>query len=384
MDDAKKMLADFYGKQEEAWQEYEQEKEIRDVTNIMRDNDVVFIHSIKPDFVPGDNSLLREGATWRSKLDIVLSMNPVLSTSTIKEGDTREKMWGSMGVILKGGLVQRAFAHDAATIATGQKSRAVHDAPTKPIAEEIQQALQGSAHYNEFVVAGGKVAGYYVCIDEERTVNRKDSVSADSIISATEAVNLPLYVIENGFVYEAVYIPAREDRNEIPPIKYSARLAKGKKVEIAELIVNDFDISDEAKAAKKEALFRNSPFNIKSPEIILINSYSQGGNFYMANEKVDLATLPEAEEDFTEIEELIQKYREGGWPWTGKESRVVHRVVDVTEDTYSVLIDGKKCFVLQNKLTKELNFIPLHKVNYYWGRQTIRTGFNTEDLGREL
>ncbi|MBT4447152.1 MAG: hypothetical protein HOD06_00215 [Candidatus Komeilibacteria bacterium] len=367
LDDAKQMLADFYNKQEEAWQEYEKEKEIRDVSNIMRDNNVAFIHAIRPDFVPDDNSLLQEGATWRSKLDITLSLDPVLSTSTIKEGDTREKMWGGMGVLLKGGLVQRAYAHDGATVATGTKSRASHDAPIMPISQEINEALGGSHNYNEFVVDSGEVAGYYVCIDRNTGIMRYDLDSADNIIEVIEEMNMPLYVIEGGVIYEAVYVPAREDRSEAPPRKLSAYLTKGKKIEIAELLDNDFNLSEEEKLEKKEALFKNSPFKIKSTEVDLINSRSEGGNFYMTDEAIDWVNLPEAEEDFTELEERVQKH---GYA-NGKEVKVVARVINATKDIYSVLIGKEKYFVYQNKLTKELRLNSIREYGMYRGSKFL-------------
>jgi hypothetical protein len=380
LDEAKKTLADFYDEQEEAWEEYEKEKEIRDVPNIMRDNDVVFIHSIKPDFVPGDNSLLREGATWRSKLDITLSMDPVLSTSTIKEGDTRTNMWGTMGVLLKGGLVQRAFASDGATMAKGTKSRAFHDESTMPIDQEIDEALEGSEHYNEFVVDNGEVAGYYVCIDQETGVRHNDMVAVDDVVDEIKERNMPLYVIEAGIVYEAVYVPENFDRSEAPPKRIPAHLTKGKKVEIVELLDNDFNISEEEKLAKKEVLFKDSPFRIKTPEVDWIDSHSQGSRFYMASEIVDLASFPEAEEDFTAIAELVQKYREGA----NKEIKVINHIVDVTENIYTVLIDEKKYFVRQNKLTKALIFIPLEGDNFYRDTDRIWTGVANENLGRNL
>jgi len=209
-------------------------------------------------------------------------------------------------------------------------------------------------------------------------------VSIDSIRSATEEMNMPLYVIEKGVVYEAVCVPESEDRSQVPPRKIPPHLVKGQKVEITELIDNDFNLSEEEKTVKKEALFKNSPFKIKSPEIDMINSRSQGSCFYMANEIVDLANLPEAEEDFTELEKLIQKHREAGWSLAGKESKVVGHIVGVTEDVYSVLIDDKKCLVRQNKLTKKLIFVPIKKDNFYRDTNIIWTGAMNENLGREL
>ena len=380
LDEAKKTLANFYDRQEEAWEEYEAEKEIRDVANIMRDNDVVFIHSIKPDFVPGDNSLLQEGATWHSKLDITLSMDPVLSTSTIKEGNTRENMWGTMGILLKGGLVQRAFASDGATMAKGTKSRAFHDEPTMPINQEITEALDGSEHYNEFVVDNGEVAGYYVCIDQETGVRRNDMVAIDEVVTATEERQMPLYVIEAGIVYEAVYVPINFDRSEVPPRRIPAHLEKGKKVEVAELLDSDFNISEEEKLAKKEVLFKKSPFRIKSPEVSLIDSHSQGSRFYMASEILDLASLPKVEEDFIAVVELMKKYREGA----DKDIKIINHIIDVTEDIYTALIDDKKYFVCQNKLTQALIFIPLEGDNFYRDTDRIWVGVSNEALGRKL
>jgi chromosome segregation ATPase len=54
---ARQRLLDFKGEQTEAWREYKENETKRDVKNIMREQDVVFIHGTHPSFVPEANSI---------------------------------------------------------------------------------------------------------------------------------------------------------------------------------------------------------------------------------------------------------------------------------------------------------------------------------------
>jgi hypothetical protein len=87
----------------------------------------------------------------------------------------------------------------------------------------------------------------------------------------------------------------------------------------------------------------------------------------MTDEAIDWVNLPEAEEDFTELEERVQKH---GYA-NGKEVKVVARVINATQDIYSVLIGKEKYFVYQNKLTKELRLNSIREYGMYRGSKFL-------------
>lgn len=385
LNEAREQLASFYANQEEAWEKYEGEREIRDVANIMGNHNVVFLHSIKSDFIPGENSLLQKDTPWQKKLDIALAISPVLSTSTIREGDTRENMWGGMGVILKGGSVQRAFSGDAGTIAQGKNKRVILDQATMPIGGEIEQALNKSSdQYNEFVVEEPQIAGYYVCIDQRTGVRSHDTDSADNIRASVERLNMPLYLIEAGLVYEAVYVPASIDQSQTPPRQISSYFVKGKKVEIQDIIDNNFVFSDQDKTTLKDNLFKNSPFRIKTPEVDLVDTRFCAMQFYHESKVIDSSSEQGLEGEFTELKRLIHQQGSYFYPAikSNVEIKVLRQAFGVAWDAYYVLIDGTKYRVMKNKLTAELNIVS-EEVYILQHSRSLSGGYMTMHGGTE-
>lgn len=360
LNEARERLSNFYAQQEEAWEKYEGEREIRDVSNIMSNHNVVFLHSIKSDFIPGENSLLQKDTPWQKKLDIALAMSPVLSTSTIREGDGRAKMWGAMGVILKGGSVQRAFSGDAGTIAKGTKERTILQQQTMPIGDEIEQVLNTSSEgYNEFVVEDPQVAGYYVCTDKEAGASSYDTDSADNIRASVERLNMPLYLIEAGLVYEAVYVPASIDQEQTPPRQKSSYFIKGKKIEIQDIIDNNFVFSDQDKTDLKDSLFKNAPFRIKTPEVALADTRLYAMKFYHESKVIDGSSEQELEGEFTELKSLIHQQGSYFYPAIKSDSeiKVLRQAFGAVWDVYYVVINGTIYRAEKNKLTAKLSIV---------------------------
>ncbi|MBI3260870.1 hypothetical protein HYZ64_00670, partial [Candidatus Berkelbacteria bacterium] len=105
LEEAKDILANFYKSQSEKVREYEKEYESRLIPNIVKKHQAVFVHGIHPTFTPRENSLLKQGIDWKTKLKIALTLEPTLAASTIKKGDTPDNLWSRMGVILREGFV---------------------------------------------------------------------------------------------------------------------------------------------------------------------------------------------------------------------------------------------------------------------------------------
>src|SRR3989344_786095 len=176
-ENARAKLAQFYTEQTGAYQEYKEGERVRDVKEISQERDVVFVHGITPEGVPDDNSLLDKNVSWKDKLKILAAFEHTVSTSTIKAGDSPDRMWSPMGFVFKGGRVESAFAGDAGTIAKGIKDRDVRSgrgslADMKPqeAAERIGDTIRnrrntGLQRYNELAVSNPNIAGFYLNLD---------------------------------------------------------------------------------------------------------------------------------------------------------------------------------------------------------------------------
>ncbi len=112
LDEAKNILKNFYQGQRTA---YEKDRKIRDVGDISKEYEAVFVHGIHPNYIPQANSLLQEWVDWKTKLKILLALAPAISSSTIRKGESGEEHWARMGVVVSGGSVKTADARDAAT-----------------------------------------------------------------------------------------------------------------------------------------------------------------------------------------------------------------------------------------------------------------------------
>lgn len=259
-------ISNFYENEREKFEEYERDREVRSVRNVMNSNDVLFVHGIKTDFVPGDNSLLRSGVGWEIKLKILLAFEPVLSASTIRRGDTSRKMWSGIGVLLRDGRVEQAFVSDAGTKAKGISRRerlGKSNQDNKDIADEILSSVH-STHdsYNEFVVSAPQIAGLYV---EEEWFQNNRGMFAD-VSRVIEEADIPFYVVRNGEAFKGEII--------------DGALVVRDKQNIREILGGSFEVSDEMREKLITEVFDANPFNIKNPELYVLDTEQAGAQFY--------------------------------------------------------------------------------------------------------
>ncbi|MCX6788849.1 MAG: hypothetical protein NTZ36_03145 [Candidatus Jorgensenbacteria bacterium] len=175
----------------------EKEATGRSVSEIMNKYDVFVIHGIHPNFVPNSNSPLENDTTWETKMKIALALEPTISASTIKAGDTSDNMWAGIGFILSGGTVVSAAPSDAATRAKGilsERSRRVDD---EKIETEISDAITNRPEnkYNELAISSPKITALYW----NGSTSRLDSrVPYEQVARFANEVSLPIYCLSNG------------------------------------------------------------------------------------------------------------------------------------------------------------------------------------------
>jgi len=186
------------------------------LADIAKEKKVLFIHSILPNYIPGDNSPFKNGVDWRVRLEVLLNLRRSISASSFKvgdDGDGVDNMWGRMGVILDGGEIEYAYEKDAGVVSTGvwgTDTSTSFEMRGESIAESVDLAIdkrkpQGPGSYNEFRIKNPRVAGFYICLDKSHKGGPSDIVGHEEIFKMLNKYKMPLFVIKGGRLYEGSY-----------------------------------------------------------------------------------------------------------------------------------------------------------------------------------
>lgn len=275
LEEIKNIVDGFYKNQEEKykeWKRYEEDEKARKLDNVIEKEDVLCIHGIHPNFIPGSNSLLKQGVDWETKLKILLTFEPTISASTIKEGDMDKNMWARMGVILNRGRILSAYPWDAGTVSSSLNVRKQGSSGSEQknmedkIKEAIAQRPDGS--YNELVVERPGIAGFYICLDHT-DFNYENIVETKEIMKATNKFFMDCYAIKGGKLYKIIY-------NES-----LGKINLGEEIDRKQITQKSFNLQEEEKKILTEELLTDSPFRIRPPEVEFIASRDCGKDFYI-------------------------------------------------------------------------------------------------------
>lgn len=229
---AREIINDFYKVQAQKLEEYRRDQERRDAISqetdlkaIAAKYGVYFIHGITPAF--GDvmlreamlqrNKLLQWDAGWRQRTAIVLGLQPDISVSTLKPGDTTQNMWSKMGLVLSGGNLVNAHTMDASTTVVDIKKqqsphfkKAFYEMQPEEVKENIRASIEEREpnYYNELVIRDPEIAGFYVCLDldDPHGMRSMDIAPIQEITAYLAENNIPLYVVHDGTMYEGEYV----------------------------------------------------------------------------------------------------------------------------------------------------------------------------------
>lgn len=204
------LLTRFYSDQENVWNERQEFLRETSVPQITRTEGVTFVHAVNPGVSMHDanNPLLSSPLSWKQKLDIVLTLDPTVSASTIRPGQNAgDSLWGRMGVLLNDGRVLDAHRRDMGTVVTSLRSRTRSIGLTVSLPEEIKDAVRSTdGGYNELVIAEPKVFGIYVSRDER--THHPDTTDLAPDVEINEYASqrdIPVYLLEKGSVYTTFF-----------------------------------------------------------------------------------------------------------------------------------------------------------------------------------
>lgn len=253
---AQDILDNFYRDQGEKTREFQEQfqkeqarrkdiKERSSLEKIIQENQIIFLHGISPEIHPivkANNNWLRADAdNWQTRLAIILSLRPDICAYTLKEGDNSLHMFSKMGVIINKGTTIFSNPSDAGTRVVGLNRRErIYDGKTTPShmemePEEVTESINTAINkreantYNEFVVSQPEIAGFYVCSEPE-IIDRPyatpfEPAPTAEIVKSIVALGIPLYIINNGRVYETQYrvnpngkVEVHQDSTPISPV----------------------------------------------------------------------------------------------------------------------------------------------------------------------
>lgn len=241
-------ISEFYSNVEGSWNQFIEELKARKVSAVVEKYGVILIHAIHPFEVPGENSLLKEGVSWETKLKICLAFRPTVSASSIKPGDNGNNMWARMGLILSEGLIEQASPRDRATVARGLRKRTSAIA-NLDIRGDIDLAIRQREKdsYNELVIGYPGVAGVYYSEDNQADNRLENLLPLGELVEICKSLNIPLFFLRNGVVYESQY----DDRGI---------LVEGQQIAPYQILERTHHISSEMRTRLVEEIREEKPF----------------------------------------------------------------------------------------------------------------------------
>lgn len=237
--------------------------------------DIYNLHGILPHYVPGTNSILREGTSWQVKTAIPLMLRPPISTFTFQRGNPVDQAWSRMGLVISDGIIESIREQDSATIARSVSQRSVGKGEEVINKEKIRSSLLKLGKQNEWVVRPTKFAGFYIMEGERGfTSYRKDEVPYDQIIPFLADLGIELFVIRRGEIFKAKYNPETKTLD----------IAKEKVTALDILNSPDYEPNAEQQQKLLEMILSDSPFRLEtihSPEVEYLQCRDHGRKWFM-------------------------------------------------------------------------------------------------------
>lgn len=269
--DDQSLLASYYKGAKESLESFKKDTQVE---NVMNEQKVLFVHGMSK-FVPEYNSVLMPDGRvdLETKLKILLSLQPSISTSTIKEGEGGSHLMHNVGVILNGGRVETAHGFDSRTVPLSVKSRDLRFAESSEQQEflrdpksQIAKAIhEKSDHWNELVVSEPTPAALYFTHELYEEGGYRKKVQALQELS--QKYNLPLYCLKDGKAYEFT-LELKEAWDKFSGKYKFYELTTKKEISIAEITEAKQVLESTRKTELLNEVLKELPFN---PERIGIN-----------------------------------------------------------------------------------------------------------------
>ncbi|HLD31768.1 MAG TPA: hypothetical protein VJB37_02640 [Patescibacteria group bacterium] len=290
INEAEKLIRQFYGEQAEKLEAYEKDRQARDVSNVSRNHDAVLTHSFLSFNGPGQVSVMKRGVKWKEMLHAVLAFDPNLSTASVRLKNSPDRKpdqsFFSFGVLLKGGEIRSASPGDAGTRVTGGERYS--GANSSEIKEEIDQAIgKETIGHNEIVVRNPQVGALFFDSDVLSRLSSGltefgNDQLMDQIVEEGRNLGMPVYVrdVQTGNYYLVEDIAEETEINGWTEIKRKVAKHRDQPASIEDILNSDFELD----AAKKEQLgkeiLESDIYNLNLPERNNFEAWSHAQGVY--------------------------------------------------------------------------------------------------------
>jgi hypothetical protein len=246
---------------------------------------VYVVHGFVNDFETRHIKATNKSTGFLDKLEILLTMQPTISASTIRPGDDEYSTWGALGVILNGGTITGATKRDRSSSAEQRNNSTIDDVTLREIKEAIEElpkskkgitTMLGSQAlvYNELFVREPSVAGLYITLREnEGEIEIYDARYNEhkSMLQHAQKLSkewgLPLYGILNG---EVVTFSVGEDKK----VKVEEKLSR------SEVLKTKITIPEQKLKMVRERILTSAYFRGDKEEFKLMQVRDEGRRFF--------------------------------------------------------------------------------------------------------
>lgn len=152
----------------------------KSVEQTMIRNNAFIVHTFLLDerLRHNENSNIAQRATLEDDIDILLSLEPSISTSSVVPG-SKQGLWGGrIGVVIGGGDIRGIAQTDNGTVTGGIKMRNGEVSSSKEIDEKVSD--KGERGYNELVVNNPEVFGFFQNVQIDKSGNMIGFKKTDS------------------------------------------------------------------------------------------------------------------------------------------------------------------------------------------------------------
>jgi hypothetical protein len=293
--EARQKLDKFYGHVDEIWNNYKDDLVAGNVNNFLCQRGTIIMHAFQnPIFSPSEeNGVIRREIRWRDKLDLLIALEPSISSSAVNE--KFKDVFAPVGVVIVDGQITEASSRDIATKAVDRNTRkSVHSREPERIRQKIDNALkEHDGAWTEFVVNEPKVGGIFFKVEPDgkmADLQEGSDTTIKEVVAVANERNLPLFALKDGKLYnisaeEALTIgtPVESTHHGVRTISYPNFKEDTKKlcssVDLANLPHGADPVFRESIIEK---FMSNSPFQLhRFPEALLVRDRAEGQVRYL-------------------------------------------------------------------------------------------------------
>jgi len=186
-----------------------------------------FVHAIDYPTSKLPDAFVRKGTEFEVCVKMALALPSEISASFVRKG--YGKTFHGMGLIISSGNIKEASFKDIGSSSSGVGKERGDGLETrdKDVEVMIKQAIEKTKpdQYNEFIIKHSQFAGMFIAVDENGKRSKISDfdkrgipvpVNMKKILSIAKEFNLPVYVLNDGVLYEAEY---REETDSLQKTK---------------------------------------------------------------------------------------------------------------------------------------------------------------------